>query len=429
MQAEFKLEAVEETLKDLILLGNDPTYLRKWVRKELNVGKSRGNEIYRKVYESIPLKERKKISSLTEVVDVPPDSTAGVVGGFSPLQVNGDSAVANVVGVKNLEELIAYAGIDTEEWSCTKQRISVWDNKTSFNAEFRRRVEEKNLEQTKEEIKKELKILSPKVSRISYKKPKEDNLLLLTIFDAHIGKRVVGQDPNITSLQASLNLFKSTVVELVDRALKFSDFSRILFPISQDYLHYNSSKLQTFGGTQMETDLTFPIIVKEGRKLLVWAIDYLKQFAPVDVVYIPSNHDQDAMFQMADAIECWFHNDPNVTIDNSEKTRKYYLFGDDIVIGISHGDKAVKKLPALASMECPEWSRRKHRELLKAHFHKEEVEVIEEAGCIMRTIPSLSGKDLWHEEQGFCGAKQRSQAFIWGKNSGLNTIIYSTDPN
>ncbi len=421
MQKEINLDSFGELLKSRILAGENPTDLRKWVRKERGIGKSAANDYYKKVDEGISKKERAKIPPIVQIVDIQGVMNEGFVA-------DGDSGIATAK-VRTFEELVAATEVDLEIWAATKISVSSYKGEFSVKGEFKRRVEEINLEKIKEEIKEELQKVSPKVARIKYPEVKDEKLLIVATFDVHLGKRTVNQDPGKSSLEVTKELFKSTIIELVERSLKFSSFSRILFPISQDYLHFDSSRTVTYNNTPQDTDMSFALMFKEGRRLLVWAINYLKQFAPVDVVYTPSNHDRDSMFQMADAIECWFHNDENVTVDNSEDPRKYYLYGDDIVIGICHGDKASKRLPALASIECPEWSSRKHRELIRGHFHKEDCFVIEEAGCIMRTIPSLSGKDRWHWEEGFLGAKQRSQAFIWGKNSGLNTIIYSTAVN
>jgi hypothetical protein len=51
-------------------------------------------------------------------------------------------------------------------------------------------------------------------------------------------------------------------------------------------------------------------------------IDKCASIAPVDVIIIPGNHDEERTFYMGDALACRYEGNPNVTVDNSPKTRK-----------------------------------------------------------------------------------------------------------
>ena len=51
-------------------------------------------------------------------------------------------------------------------------------------------------------------------------------------------------------------------------------------------------------GTRQDADSRFSRIFRDGRKLLVEAIEYLKTIAPVDVLVVVGNHDSNSMFHL-----------------------------------------------------------------------------------------------------------------------------------
>lgn len=352
------------------------------------------------------------------------------------VKVTGDKAVAEVKNSKviyTLEELIKVCGIDMNEWTCKKFWGNSYGDNFQAKAEFERRKDGPTFKQIVEELKEDALNYSPIVDKISYKSNSQGLLLEITAFDLHLGKLgwapSDGQDTNIN---ISKEVFKNAIVELVEKAKKIGAISRIAFPIGNDFLTCDNSNSTTFASTPQSVDSRFPKVFKEGRKLLVWAIDYLKQVAPVDVIYVVSNHDTDSMFHLADALECWYRNDENVNIENSPAPRKYYRFKNNLIV-YDHGDKvAPHKLAVVASLECKDWSAVQHRELHLGHFHHEKSLIIGDQdlnSCILRVIPALSGSDYYHNSHGYVGAKQRAQAFVWHPENGLETILYSKSNN
>ena len=107
-----------------------------------------------------------------------------------------------------------------------------------------------------------------------------------------------------------------------------------------------------------------------GRKLLIEAIDYLSNFAPVDVIVISGNHDFERMFYVGDTIDMYFSKSKYVTVDNSMKFRKYYKFGN-VLLGYTHGgEEKEADLPLLMAQEVPIlWSETKYREMHLGHLH------------------------------------------------------------
>ena len=421
MHDTFDPDSFAAKIKGKILAGENPTDIRKYIRHERGLGKTQGNDYYNKIDKSLTKKERAAIPRIeVETVFVN-------VEGF---QDHGDTAVAEIKGVSTLDGLIEAARVDLEVWEMVKSSVGVWKGDWSIRAEFKKKQNLIDLKEIVEDFKIDLSAKSQKVPLLKRIKSTSGKLLEVCAFDLHLGK--LGWDKSDGQnydLEIAERVFKDSIISIVEKAKNFGEFEKVVFPIGNDYLTCDNSHNTTFASTPQSVDSRFPKIFKKGREMLVWAIDLLKQIAPVDVVYVVSNHDTDSMFHMSDAIDCWYRNDENVKVDSNPAPRKYYRFGE-VVIAYAHGDKiALNKLPTLATVEYREWSMCKHREIHTGDKHHEKALVADENSCIIRIVPSLSGNDNYHTMHGYIGAKQRAQGFVWDKNDGLDVIIYSKSQN
>jgi len=418
---------------------NDATNVRKEIGKVWGLKKTARNEKFNKLFSKSPTSIKLSNGSTIKVGtnEDKIHSFNGCKKAASPqVNIKGDKATVEVKGasdIRTVEELLAYADIDLAEWAVAKQSVNVWDGKYQVKAELARKKQENNLKQIIEELREDALNFAPNIDKINYKSDPNGLLLEICAFDLHLGK--LGWQPSDGGdwdITIAKQVFKNAVVELLEKARKLGNISKICFPIGNDYLTCDNSANTTHALTPQSVDSRFPKVFKEGRKLLVWAIDYLKQFAPVDVVYVVSNHDTDSMFHLADALECWYRNDENVNIENSPAPRKYYRFKNNLII-YDHGDKVkFEKLPTVASVEYPEWSLVKNREFHVGHIHHEKSYRLENAdhnSAVIRVIPALSGSDYYHNSHGYVGAKQRAQAFVWHPENGLETILYSKSNN
>lgn len=327
---------------------------------------------------------------------------------------------------KTLEEVVELCGVDTDKWE--PRGFSVRGGKTGFgwNARFSKKVGPVKQEVI-EDLKNDLKQYSPKVAAIKRAvNPASDCVLEICIFDAHLGKmawRVESGDDY--DLKISKQLYMEALNDLVSKAKATGvKFGKVLFPIGNDYLTCDNSNLTTTMLTPQSVDGRFPKVYKEGRQLLVDAINLLKTIAPVDVVVCPGNHEVNSMFHLGDALECWFHADENVKIDNRPTPRKYYRYGQNLIC-YTHGDKIDhKKLPMLAAIESKDWSECRFREIHLGHLHH--TRVTEVNGVRTRVIPSITGSDEYHNSHGYVGSVRTSEAFIFHPENGLHSILYST---
>lgn len=121
----------------------------------------------------------------------------------------------------------------------------------------------------------------------------------------------------------------------------------------------------------------------------------------------------------------YFHEDPNVLVDVDMHPRKYYEWGNSLIM-YAHGDKEGKRADKVMQVEAREaWGRTKYHEAHLAHLHSEQA-IKELGGLIIRNLPSVTGEDNWSHESGFVGAVRKCICFIWDKEKGLkgtNNIV------
>jgi len=271
---------------------------------------------------------------------------------------------------------------------------------------------------------KELEPISP--SKQEYKDiPSNSGLLFeLPMMDFHLGKlswlEETGQDYD---LKIAEKLWRKVILDLISKALSFGDIEKIVFPVGQDFFHFDTPRGTTTAGTQLDTDTRWQKMFRKGVELLVWAIEEFVKIAPVEVMWIPGNHDQMLSYAAVIGLYQRYSESPNVTVNTLATPRKYILFGKNL-IGYSHGDKEGKRLQGLMQIEAPDlWGKSIFREFHIGHLHTEMT--VTNNGIIFRQISSITASDAWHGENGFLGSTRQAQAFIWDKEFGLQAILNS----
>lgn len=394
----------------LEIAQTDLTAARRYLGEQLKVGKSQRNE-----WAALILKE----SGLKQTIHAKSENESVTVSEL------GDefSADVEVSRAKTLQEVMELVKVDQEKWEPKGFSVTRKKNGFGWNARFSRRpntaLAKGEMEALKADYRAFVKLPVPKIPADNG----GDILLEVAIFDLHYGKLCWDEEvgENYDSKIAAKR-FLAAVVSLVERAKRQGKINRILFPVGNDFLHVDTGEITTTLGTRQDADSRFSRIFRDGRKLLVEAIEYLKTVAPVDVVVCVGNHDSNSMFHLGDALECWYHADPLVKVENSPVLRKYYRFGNTI-IGYTHSDKEkLKDLPLLGSTERKDWSECLFKEWHVGHRHGEHC--TEDKGVKVRTLSSMSGSDYWHFGKGYVGNIKGAEAFLFHKESGLLAQLY-----
>ena len=250
-------------------------------------------------------------------------------------------------------------------------------------------------------------------------------LFELPIMDFHLGKLAwtgeTGDDDY--DLKLAEKLWRKTVNDLIDKAVNFGDIEKVLFPIGQDFFHFDTPGVTTTAGTQLDSDTRWQKMFRKGVELLVWAVEELRKIAPVEVLWIPGNHDTMLGYAATVGLAQRYFGTDSVKVDLSAKPRKYRLWGVNL-IGYSHGEKEGKRLEGLMQIEAAEmWGKCLFREFHMGHLHTEST--ITKNGIVFRRISAITAPDAWHVEGGFIGSTRQAQAFLWDKVNGLQVILNS----
>jgi hypothetical protein len=258
-------------------------------------------------------------------------------------------------------------------------------------------------------------VKSPDLIKYAYKSS-SGNLLELPIMDLHLGKLAWGAESGDDyDLGIAEELYKSTITEHLQKIKDYNiDIERIVFPIGQDFFHFDNPYSKTTKGTLMDTDTRWQKMYHKGTDLAVWAVENLRAIAPVDSMYVASNHDKMMSFALTLHLDAYFRKDENVNVKLSPYPRQYYRWGK-CLIGYSHGSDEGKRIEKLMQDESPDWSDTVFREFHLGHIHSEQAR--EDVGLIIRHISAITSRDTWHTEHGY-RAIRKSQAFIWNKEKG-----------
>lgn len=345
--------------------------------------------------------------------------------------------------IKTLEDLIAHVGLDLTKYEVHEPAATSWDvtlrdpetgepttvqnHRIAFKA---RPKTGPNLQERVEAIVagafKTRTILARPVVKAVFK-----NGLMQAVFimDPHIGKRAWGAETRRGNYDLPIGI--ATLRDANAHHIRCGDdrkvAERVLF-IGGDYFNADTKAGTTTGGTPQDNDSRLPKMFEEGSRALFDIIEWSAEKVPTKVVVVPGNHDSASAWALQFALQCYFRKDKRVTIDTGHQTRKYHVHGK-CLIGLTHGDKAWKRLPGLMSREAAfEWGRTTLRHIHHGHLHsKRQIDTVD--GVTVFQHPALCESDFWHSEEGY--VSDRGQESYYYHESGIlvGMDFYSPDVN
>ena len=231
--------------------------------------------------------------------------------------------------VKSLDDLIENCNVDLDTWEVDWFDIGTYEV-TGFDndrkpvtvtmyrtkAKFKKINIWENLTKLREDLKQDLfETFQSYAFRPTYevnKKDEEGYLLEIGAYDLHLGK--LGIDGDTYSLDMARTRLHNAIDSLFYRARGFK-IEEIVFVVGNDFLNIDKAKpfSSTTKGTPQSNTVSAYEAYRYGRKLLVECINSLAQKAPVRVVVIPGNHDEESMLHMGDALEALYEETPHVT--------------------------------------------------------------------------------------------------------------------
>jgi len=350
----------------------------------------------------------------------------------------------NSYTVNTLEKAIKIAEIDLEKWEIERHIINSWQvtmklsNKvgdvyvdtpeTKTNWQVKIWLRSKIPDPIYDAIKILIKEI-PKFKPITrnYKFPKTDFALELAPYDVHFGKLAWGKETGQGDYD--LKIASRWFLEAIEQNINYAEafpISKVYYILGQDLMHVENFMGTTpLGGHGLDVEGRLPKVYAEAKASTLKALYMCREIAPVEVLWIPGNHDMHASFYMAEVIKEHFRNDDFVNVDSSPAWRKARLWGS-LLVGYTHdasGGKAKVTVNMLPQFWPELWGKSKFREWHVGHKHRKNEEkfspTLTVGGVIIRQIPTLSVIDAWHYQHEFVDAVPAGESFIWNKDAGV----------
>lgn len=303
------------------------------------------------------------------------------------------------------------------------------DNKTnSIEVVFKRKPIESDILESFKEIVKDMPTLKiPKGTAYLRTAVQQNGIAAeITTFDAHLGKLAWEQETGYRHYD--LNIAAKDYIYATERNLALiapHKPEKIFYIIGQDMYHIDNMSGHTTGG-----DHTLDVdgrITKVHNKAFIISRDNIfkaSKIAPVEVIWIPGNHDFLASYMLCFALKQFFLNDSRITVDIGENPRKARLWGN-LLVGWTH--RIVGKHTVWSNelaQAFPElWGKSIFREWHHGDQHKKQdvkiTPVFTSGGVVCRQITALSPVDKWHTDNVFTDAVPGGESFLWDKETGV----------
>lgn len=262
-----------------------------------------------------------------------------------------------------------------------------------------------------------LQAYAPKFVKIERIEDTDSYLLVLDPADIHLGKICsafeVGESYNN---QIAVQRVLEGVRGILQKVSSFK-IDKILFIGGNDVLHIDNPGRTTTNGTPQDTDGMWHSNFLIAKQMYVDVIEILLTVADVHFDFNPSNHDYTNGFFLAQVIETYFRNCPNITFNSSIAHRKGFQYYKNF-IGTTHGDGAkIDLLPSLFTQEYVKmWCETTHRYIYTHHVHHKTSK--DYVGVTIESLRSPSGTDSWHHRKGFEHAPKAVEGFLHSKEHG-----------
>jgi len=247
--------------------------------------------------------------------------------------------------------------------------------------------------------------------------------------DAHFIKFGWGKETMAGNMD--LSIIEKQFIDATDANLnKIAMFnpSLIYYVIGNDLMHTENIMAETpKGKNHLDTgDTRFQKGAEGCLKSLIISVDRASQVAPLELLWIPGNHDYHASWWLSVCLKMRYENHKHIKIDNGPSPKKARLWGDLLVGWIHDGssgreNRAINMLPQFWPKE---WGESRYRELHTGHKHKTEVTkfkpVFTVGGAVIRQCAGLTTLDFWHADNLWTDAVPACESFLWDKEDGIS---------
>lgn len=335
--------------------------------------------------------------------------------------------------INNVDELLASAGIDINQYEIERLIINNWEVTGSNKSELWKSPNKqiKVILKRRKSPLLDMTVLLDKLAAHACVSPLYRSVTALTtkraleisIMDPHYGLQCFkGASDHDWNLETCRDLCFWSVENLLKLAQAHGNYEEIVFPFGNDFLHHDNLQHTTTRGTLQPEGMSYTYVYETAIELAVTLVERLAQVAPVRVIQISGNHDEVSTFSLGHLLKAYFRHNTSITCDVSSSPYKFYRYGVNL-IGFDHGHHInTMRLGNIMAQERPkDWSETLYREWHLGDQHRKgtgKPSVMEEMGVSVEFLPALTPANAWHKQKGFNWQKRGAMAFVWDYNQG-----------
>jgi UDP-2,3-diacylglucosamine pyrophosphatase LpxH len=254
---------------------------------------------------------------------------------------------------------------------------------------------------------------------------------VLVVSDTHFGayawhKTTGGSDYDLGIAESRV---ADVTTQLLDAGSRYAPSVRTIAFLG-DLFHFDTPGGTTTGGTPLERDGRLQKVVNAASDVLLGIVQRSAADVPTEVLIVNGNHDEVLTWAFQRILLERFRSSKSVTVRQDFTGRQYLSHGRNL-LGFCHGHKAKRKLPQIMALEqAAAWSDSTYREWHTGHLHHQAAEHNKPLdtldGVIVRTAPTICPPDDWHSVNGFIGARQACETFIYEPDGGLTAMHVAT---
>jgi len=321
--------------------------------------------------------------------------------------------------IHDLDELIKAAKIDTGKWQIDKYVQNYWGNGENPHWQVKAWLSKKKApEYGLKEFTDFLKEFKP--NNIDFWKlvpdlHKQTVDIELNIADFHLAKKTFQGD----TLESKTFDYYQAVYDLINKVRGVYNIRKIVFPIGNDMFHTDNYHNQTTNGTPQDVTAWYDKEYEVAFELLANSINFMiTQAEEVEVILVQGNHDRTKGFYVAHALEVFFKEYKGVKFQRHHSVTKHTVIGNTF-IGYHHGNSCkLEELPLLFATgeSSKDFGNAKFREVHagdKHHYLAKEIK-----GVRVQQMPSLSGTDRWHKDNGYVNQIRAALVLIYHPEQG-----------
>ncbi len=353
--------------------------------------------------------------------------------------------------IRTLDEALEVANVDMETWEVDRYVINSWEvtmklsqldgsdepeTKTNYQVKvwLKRKVPQKREMVIQKLIEQIPTFKFQKAPKFTAPSGIAGEIALV---DAHFGKMAWAAETGRRDYD--LKIATQDYIAACEQNLAWMEPfkpEKIFYVLGNDYMHTENYQGATpLGGHQLDIDSRLPKIIYTSIATQIRCLYRCRSVAPVEVVWIPGNHDPHASLWLACLLKQHFKSDKYVSVDIGAAKRKARLWGK-LLVGWSHDihTKFVQWSNELAQAFPKLWGESVYREWHTAHKHKKQETkvhpVLTHGGVLIRQLTALSPIDAWHYENLFTDAVPGGESFLWSKKHGViaNFTAWSESP-